>query len=603
MPTGIQFGDGIGKWEQEYSYNIFYSYAFTITYYGKYSSSPSYFYKFVPYIKINNDKINIDTNVPSAYSLEKYYLVYKFYEKRLSAYTEFSDLNSKFYPTNITGIYAGQTLISEHEYNDLEWNTNDYAIDSSTNYGYTNIAISKPNIDMIINPMDETLSAELTYSFNELNSITDNISFGKVRYNTTNNTWEENRELMYKPMLYKTIKFMYDNLIKGSAQNTYGAPIQGLYGCPSELGNTSVDSLLNGTGICCLSSENISLVTESFNINTNKSYNINIANCLKYSDTFLNIPIITDETFTDQFKLYYDDKIQNVSSLYSFFGIDEDIHMYNLSYLKTKLDEKILDGVKIYWETKIPKGNNIILFNYDKEHNTSLASGFLYDTLEYIGKTNYSNQTFSSNPYNISTPSTTFNTVPGINPPVEPLPAGGFTVSLRTVPKYSIINYNTTPPVSADYINSLCIQLSGNSTDKTAITGLLSAAYVRINYYCDRLQDILISSNHDSYTTYNKSKLYTYKDLSSISNTNVLASALLQYEYGNPCVKPGESIMASNLIQQSLAVLNKYNWINFTSLNSLTLNSLSGVNYNELPNDTFTKNWIKNNFDLSDLRI
>lgn len=101
-----------------------------------------------------------------------------------------------------------------------------------------------------------------------------------------------------------------------------------------------------------------------------------------------------------------------------------------------------------------------------------------------------------------------------------------FNISIGTVPKYSIINFNTEEPsIDNDFYNILAIHIKNN----IGMTDLLSGTQTRINYYCNRLYSVIKKSWHTS----TNNKPYSYKDLTNITNTSKLASAILQYTYGN----------------------------------------------------------------------
>lgn len=281
-PSVISYGTGLVNWSNNMKYNIFYSYNFAASNsaFGQKLKAPVYYVSFVPHIKINSNKLNV-LYPEDLTPIINMYLVYTFYTKELN----YPDVDDHFYPKELTGIYRGQELINE-----TFWNTISTAISANNyyltdTYGYTSAEL--PNSVKIENNYITGY-----YNFDDFNEISSDKSIGKVYFkisgSAAESTWQTSAELMYKPVLYKTIKFAYNNLIDN--------PFQGLYGCPSEYLPAEISAeMLNGIGISCPYSTGLTWVTDNLNILGDEYVG---THTLTYYNNFTNIPLISDSRIT-----------------------------------------------------------------------------------------------------------------------------------------------------------------------------------------------------------------------------------------------------------------------------------------------------------------
>lgn len=565
-PSVISYGTGLVNWSNNMKYNIFYSYNFAASNsaFGQKLKAPVYYVSFVPHIKINSNKLNV-LYPEDLTPITNMYLVNTFNTNKLI----FDNVNENFYPKELTGIYRGQELINETLWSTISTSisANNYYLTDT--YGYTSAKLPDP-----IKIENNYITGY--YNFDDFNELDNDNVIGKVYFDISTKEWSNSVKLMYKPILYKTIKFAYNNLIKNS--------FQGLYGCPSEYLPAEISAeMLNGIGISCPTSEYLSWISGKLNIH-NQEYIGN--NVLKYYDNFTNIPLIQDSNIsTDELLLYKNNDWENCETINTFFGIQSDIKMYDINDIND-------NTTRLFWKSYIPGGNNIKLFNYDYKNKTAIALGFLYNTIEQTdgGKS----ARFDVNPYNIYRPSGDF-ALAGFTPI-----ASGYSVSIGTYPKYSRINYRTytsgnLPPSSNSYTNESCIEITGTIS---GINDLLKYTTYRINFYCERLKEFVTKTTNITSTT---NKIYTYADLSEITNISALASAIFQYEYGNACIDAGKSITNNNIINEYLATLDAHNWIGLETITStITLSNLSGADYSTLTVGIAT-DWISGKFNINNL--
>ena len=328
--------------------------------------------------------------------------------------------------------------------------------------GYVNTEINSILTDSVSWIRDEgkATSVKYIYNWNELNKLGKQ-DIGRVYFDTSNTQWNKDSDLMLKPVLYNTVKFVYDNLIDN--------PIQGPHGCPFENGidvNSPLSPLINCQGISCLSSNNITWDK------TNATYfgiHYYGKTTLEYDNCFTNIPIIS-KVDSNEFSIITGDSITvNVPKLNSFFGITESINLYDIDYLNNN-KSKIK---KIIWKSKFTEtDNNIKLYNYDLTSSSQLASGFLFSSLEQV---NYTTQKYTTNPYNIHQPSSHFSNAL----PLTAFIGSNLIVSIGSYPRYHIIPYNSV--ITKDSFLSV-IQINNSSSIRNE---LLSYTYKRINHYCD----------------------------------------------------------------------------------------------------------------------
>lgn len=91
-----------------------------------------------------------------------------------------------------------------------------------------------------------------------------------------------------------------------------------------------------------------------------------------------------------------------------------------------------------------------------------------------------------------------------------------------------------------------------------------------------------------------------------MTDISSLASAILQYKYGNPYIKSEVSINNNNysyIITNDLGTLTKYNWIKWENIqNNFTKANLSAeytVNYNS--NNNYNYDWVTRQYPISSL--
>lgn len=119
---------------------------------------------------------------------------------------------------------------------------------------------------------------------------------------------------------------------------------------------------------------------------------------------------------------------------------------------------------------------------------------------------------------------------------------------------------------------------------------MLKYAKYRINFYCERLKEFATKTTTTDI-------IYTYADLSGITNISELASAIFQYEHGNACVEAG----TTTIINKYLATLDAHNWIGLETITSnITLSNLSGADYSTCTKGINT-DWISDNFNINSL--
>lgn len=455
--------------------------------------------------------------------------------------------------------------------------------------GYTSAVINFPSVTSHVN--DEFDYSE--YNYNELYSMTNDFNIGRVKFNKTSRKWQQDRELMVKPLLHKTVKYVYDNLINH--------PIQGLHGAPSEkLPATTSSKLINCQGITCLSSDNVKWHDYAGEVN-GEDWTCN--NKLVYNGVFTNIPIIDDDGITtNEFFLSDGRNIYNVPIINSFFGIKSYINIYDIKDLYDNVSNKYL-----FWKTRIHDDgsvtdiyykNSITLYNYDIGKTIKLADGFMFDNMEQHIES--SNEVFTLNPYGIYKPSSDFS---GVNIPAGGIISSYIAVSIGTTPRYPIITLpadnNIPNNISGGYIYNSCIYIA-NGTGRNE---LLSSTYQKINYYCDRLNAVI----HNAWHTSSNNKPYSYKDLSNMvsNNTSVdnLAKAILQYTDGNVYVKEGSGLVADNIITGTLGTLNRYNWLKWEDITVNTTNLFNAVAVDYTATVNYDKPWISNKYNITNLNI
>jgi len=443
--------------------------------------------------------------------------------------------------------------------------------------GYVNTEISARLTDSIswIRDEGQETSAKYIYNWGDLNKLGKQ-NIGRVYFDTSTKSWNKHLNLMLKPVLYNTVKFVYDNLIDN--------PIQGPHGCPFENGIEVNSPLINCQGISCLGSNNITWDT------TNATY-FGISyygnKTLKYYNCFTNIPIIS-KVDSNEFSIITDNSITvNVPKLNSFFGITESINLYDINFLNTQNNIN-----KIIWKSKFTEtDNNIELYNYDRTNSTSkLASGFLFSSLEQVNDTT---KKYTTNPYSIHQPSSHFSNAL----PLSSFIASNLIVSIGSYPRYHIIPYDSV--ITKDSFLSV-IQINNSSSIRNE---LLSYTYKRINHYCDILSSI-INTNWNI----NNNKPYSYKDLLGLSNNlSGLASAILQYENGNSCVNGDNPVSKDYIVTNDLGTLNAYNWINWEFIDSVTQENIytadvpTIVNYLSGNTDNYKHNWIDGQYNIAEL--
>lgn len=256
FPKFVDMGNvGTQTWSTSHSYNIFYSYGFTNSLYGfggnktHASAAPAYYIKYVPHIKINSNKVKI--YIPDSGEIKKpLKVVYKFITD-FETYINYDnddinkiEINSKLLPAT-TGAYLGEYLIEDEIY-EQTLSTKGYYIETDNGYGYTSSIINVPSVTKIIKTPDigndkitGYTDTKYSYDFTTLSPVGhEKLPVGSIRYDISNKTWNKDTDLMLKKVLYKSIKFVFNELINN--------PIQGKYGCPSEnLPETSYYELLH----------------------------------------------------------------------------------------------------------------------------------------------------------------------------------------------------------------------------------------------------------------------------------------------------------------------------------------------------------------------
>lgn len=599
--SGINYNNGIGTWHKTLKYNIFYSYAFDGNGFGGAAAtakSPTYIIKYVPHIKVSNNNVSIASNVYTHDSgIQNMTEIYTYYIGQISNYNNLSDyLDIKYIP-NSDNIYIGPELITTKEYNSTmreAISAQGFYEDLENNIGYTSVTINLNNVcaTFIETTETDTEPDVNIYNYKELNPL-GNINIGKVYFNKSKKEWETNCDLMLKPVLYETVKFVYDNLINNA--------IQGQHGCPSETGIPLNSILINCQGLTCLSSENILWYNSQYNKHTITEESIYNTALIYQPTCFTNIPIIKENgTDADLRAFDYVSSLTNINSnpelipvpiLTSFFGIKSDIAIYDISIIDTNKN----NISQIWWKanTFAPNINSLAAYNIDRIKGTALSSymsGYLFETLEQV-KSN--TQKFTTNPYSLSYLSGKFKNIFSDSTVADALQHEFLSVSIGSTPKFTIIPYN---PDTTDGITSSA-QWSIISANSTGIEELLSSTYQRINYYCDRLSSVINNSWHN--TTL---KPYSYKDLTTLTDTSTLASAILQYKFGNSYINEGEPVNQTNIITKNLGTLTKYNWINWiniTDVNQYTLFNATTVNYTRT--DNYKTDWISKKYDINKL--
>lgn len=590
---GTGGSNAFGDWSCGSRYNVFHQYMSTpVTgdgYGGSKCKSSNVFRKYIPYIKINNNIVTI-TDGPEKQPVEESYLLPNCYpsERDIKEYIIspgsseriIYDKYSKYLPTykQLEYAYCGQVLYSKTEYNKIssrlaqqgsyyDLNTHKYIVSSQ-------VKEDVPDLTCYINKTIESVSAEIDYNFadtlNTLPFFEEKFYYGVVKFDIKNDDptqrkWNADKNLMVIPLKYETVDFVYNNLINNSIQN--------LHGKPSEKGSIE---LLNTNGIGVVSGANSKYIKENDSTNND---------VLKYNDYYSNIPIIPVNTITDELVLRITGNESSLSTL-GFFGLgDNNGDTYTIYDLK-QLSNNNISG--IYWQTHIlSSDNNYKLFNYDRTHTPTKASGFLFDNIE---QTTDTIKKFGINPYGISNTSSYFINGTGI--PASVAVASSFCISVGSTPRYTGINYDTLNNNSDT--NSLKIKVS--STEKS---GLLNCAKRKINYYCDRLSAVF----KKEFST--KNKIYSYKDLSDMVNDTTsyksLASAIIQYRFGSEYCVDGKPVIANSdsIITTQLGTLNKYNWLKWETQTYAINDLFNSYTVDYTTDNNWSYDWVANGYNIN----
>lgn len=337
-------------------------------------------------------------------------------------------------------------------------------------------------------------------------------------------------------------------------------------------------------GICCLSSDNLTWdYSESSEYDGSKI----LKHC---NNSFTNIPLYIPDNSIELLKI--EDNYPKVLS--SFFGT------IDLNYSNGLISILDIDDIckqkpsVIEWKSTIVGNDSISAFN-----NSSVSaklSGYSFNDLERSNSEN--KHLYLLNPYNIS--------IPSADVPKSMRNFKYAFISQNTYPKYSIINLNGKNKIIAKsngtYTYKSRILISGEN----GIKELLKNTYLKINYYCDVLYSLI---NDEWHIDNNDNKPYSYKDLSGIAanndnNADSLASAIIQYTYGNGYIIDMTTVQDSNICLKNLGTLNKFNWIKWKDFNVTESNlfSYTTVDYTLGINDVdWNCKWITGYYNINDL--